>query len=204
MPAIGRTACLHWRFGAMSPDLFGPESDEVTISKKDDKEDESKAKPEEKSDESESDKKKDNEEEKQPEYLKIDFEGLADRVIRIPVAAENRSALSALKGKLLFVDQGAPFYGRGSYAEPALKVFDLKDRELSTLAEDIQGYALSHDGSKVLVQEGKGYRLINPDPKSKDEKTVFDRRPDGRSGACRGMGHDLRRGVAAVSRFLLC
>ncbi len=151
--------------------LFAPESDEVTVDdkKKDAEEDkkEAKADAEEESEDAEEDKDDDT-----PEAIKIDFKGLADRVIRVPIGAENRGALTALKGKLLFVDRGASFYGRGSYAEPAIKVFDLKDRKLSTLAEGVSGYALSRDGSKLLVRQGGSYKLMNPNPKSKDEKTV--------------------------------
>ena len=149
------------------PDLFSPESDEVTIDDEKAKDADDEA---EKTDDTEG--AEEDSEEKQPEYLKIDFEGLADRVIRVPVEAENRSGLSVLKGKLLFVDSGAPFYGRGSYAKPALKVFDIKDRKASTLAEDVAGYALSHDQSKVLVRQGSDFRVMKPDPKSKDEKTL--------------------------------
>ncbi len=151
------------------PDLFAPESDEVTIEDEEKKDSEDKDEKDAKSDEGE---KEDEEADEEPEYLKIDFKGLAERVIRVPVEAENRSGLSALKGKLLFVDRGAPFYGRGSYAKPAIKVFDIKDRKTSTLVEDAGGYALSHDQSKLLVRQGGAYKVMNPDPKSKDEKTL--------------------------------
>ena len=149
------------------PDLFAPESDEVTIEKE-------KKEAEEDGKENEKAKKggSDEEEEQQPAYLKIDFKGLADRVIRVPIEAENRRGLSALKGKLLFVDRGAPFYGRSSYAKPELKLFDIKDRKNSTLAGDVAGYALSHDQSKVLVHQGGAFKVLKPDPKSKDEKTL--------------------------------
>lgn len=147
------------------PDLFAPESDEVTI------EEEKKDKKDEESDEAEEDE-EEAEADEEPEYLKIDFEGMAERVIRVPVEAENRSGLSALEGKLLFVERGASFYGRSSYAKPAIKVFDIKDRKMSTLADDAAGYALSHDQSKVLVRQGGAYKVMKPDPKSKDEKTL--------------------------------
>ncbi|MHB8903125.1 MAG: S41 family peptidase, partial [Thermoguttaceae bacterium] len=101
---------------------------------------------------------------KEPQRVTIDFEGLAERVIRVPVEAANRSDLAALKDKLLFVESGAPFYGRESYVKPVLKIFDIKERKESTLAEDVGGYALSRDHSKVLVRQGDAYRLMNVDP----------------------------------------
>jgi tricorn protease len=40
------------------------------------------------------------------------------------------------------------------------------------LAEDVNGYALSADGTKVLVREGKSYSLLDAKPKAKDKKAV--------------------------------
>jgi tricorn protease len=151
------------------PDPFAPKSDEVKIEDKPAAEDSSK----------ESDATSDNEqpdEEKADEptetAIHIDFDGLDQRLIRVPVEAENRSGLTAIQGKLLFVEQGAPFYGRGSYERSTLKIFDLKDRETSTLAEGTAGYAVSRDGSKVLVRQGGSYHLMNPNAKAKDQKTL--------------------------------
>jgi tricorn protease len=47
------------------------------------------------------------------------------------------------KGHLLYTVAGAPFYGRDSYHKPALKLYSLKDRKESTLAENVGGWALS-------------------------------------------------------------
>ena len=40
----------------------------------------------------------------------------------------------------------------------------VKDRKETTLAEDIRGYVLSDDGSKVLVAQGPGYNLYDATP----------------------------------------
>jgi tricorn protease len=148
---------------------FPPESDEVTFGE-DKKKDEEKSK----TNETRKDKGKDEKAaaEKPKEYLKIDFDGLATRVSRVPIEADNLDGLSAAKGYLLFVRAGAPFYGRDSYAKPALVIYDLKEREESQLAEDVNGYALSADGTKVLVREGKSYSLLDAKPKAKDKKAV--------------------------------
>lgn len=160
---------------------FAPESDEVTPDGDKQKETGSKAKEDvkdEKKKEKETAADEDGQEEQEEDAseaaddAEIDFDGLADRVIRVPVTAENRSDLASIKGNLLYVDSGASFYGRESYAKPVLKVFDIKQRKESVLAEDIGGYALSRDGSKVLLEKDGAYRLINTSPDSKDEKTI--------------------------------
>jgi tricorn protease len=104
--------------------------------------------------------------------VRIDFERLADRVAAVPVEAENITALMPVKGYLLYSTEGAPFYGRDSYEKPALHIFDLKERKPSELADDVAGWAVSADGSKVLVRQGKSYKLYDAKPKAKDAKTV--------------------------------
>jgi len=165
---------------------FAPESDEVTIAEKEaDKDPEGDAKTNQKEkqrqdpDEAKSgddkpakDSDASKEDTKELECVKIDFDGLADRVIRVPVEAENRWGLSAVKKMLLFVDRGASFYGRESYTKPTLKIFDMKERKVSTLAEDVAGYALSHDGSKVLIRQKDAYHLMDVKPESKEKKTI--------------------------------
>lgn len=154
------------------PSPFAPQSDEVTV---DEKEDEGKAAggdASKQADAQDGQDAKDDQKEEKPEYVKIDFDGLAERVIRVPVEAENRSGLSAVKGMLLFVERGASFYGRDSYAKPALKIFDMKERKVTALAEEVGGYALAHDGSKVLVRQKDAYHLMDVNPKSKEKKTI--------------------------------
>jgi tricorn protease len=127
---------------------FPPESDEVTISKDGEKKDEKKDD-------------KDKKEEKRKEYIKIDFEGLSDRVTRVPVNADNYFGLIATKDGLLYAKGGAFFYGRESFPETSLVFFSTKDRKENTLAEDIQAYAVSADGKKALVRQARGYKLYD-------------------------------------------
>ena len=111
-------------------------------------------------------------ESKPAEPLRIDWEGLASRVVRVPIDADNLDGLVATADALLFATSGAPFYGRDSYEKTKLRIFDLKKRETSVLADDIQGYVLSRDGSKVLVRQGASFSLMDATPKSVDRKSV--------------------------------
>jgi len=137
---------------------FPPQSDEVTI----EKEGGEKGK--------ETEEKKDQKTEEKKEYIKIDFDGLADRVARVPVPADNYVGLSASKGHLIYGRGVAFYYGRESDKKPALHIFSLKDRKETVLVEDISGYALSSDGSKVLVHEGSAYNLYKAAPDGKSSK----------------------------------
>ncbi|MBI4915937.1 MAG: PD40 domain-containing protein [Acidobacteria bacterium] len=147
------------------PSPFPPRSDEVTSDeKKDDKAD--KAKGAKTKDE------KAKEEEPKKEPVKIDFDGLASRVTAVPVEADNIDGLAVTKTAILYVKAGSPFYGRDSYAKPQLMIYDLKEREESALVDDIGGYALSDDGSKLLVKQNSSYKLYDAKPKAKDAKAV--------------------------------
>ncbi len=104
--------------------------------------------------------------------VRIDFDGLAARVERVPVEADNYRGLLAVKGKLVY-SRGGPFvYGRDSGQEPALILFDMKERKPTTLAEGIGGYALSADGSKILVREGRSFNLYSIAGGASSKKTV--------------------------------
>jgi tricorn protease len=145
--------------------LFPPQSDEVTV---EEKKDEPKA--DEKKEKGKKDEKGEKKEEKKA--VRIDFDGLATRAVRVPVEADNIDGLAATKGYILYTTRGAPFYGRDSYEEPELRIFDMKERKASMLVEGIRGAAISADGTKVLVRQGHAYKLYDAKPKAKDAKTV--------------------------------
>ena len=69
------------------------------------------------------------------EPVRIDFDGLASRVARVPVEADNIDGLAATKGFLLYRTSGAPFYGRDSYEKTKLRIFDFKEREATVLVD---------------------------------------------------------------------
>jgi len=136
---------------------FPPESDEVTVAKLDDGPKPASS-PAEKPAESPS---PEAAAPKPPANLVIDFDGIVSRVARVPVGADNYFGLAAKTGHLLYVTGGAPYYGRQSDRTNTLKIYSIKDRKESTLAEDIRGYVLSDDGSKVLVFQGPGFNLYD-------------------------------------------
>ena len=92
---------------------------------------------------------------------RIDLDGLADRVARVPVDADNYGGLGAAEGKLLYVRTGAGYLGRSSDVQTEVFSYDLKKREGKSLAKGIGGLELSRDGKKLLVREGRSFRLLD-------------------------------------------
>ncbi len=101
------------------------------------------------------------EEADEEERDRIDLGGLADRVARFPLAADNYVALGATEAKVLYVRSGAGYLGRSSDVQPEVFVYDLEEREGERLAEGIGGLELSSDGKKLLVREGGAFRLLD-------------------------------------------
>jgi len=109
-----------------------------------------------------------------PKAMTIDFDGIAGRVARVPVGADNYAGISAKPGFLIYATGPAFYYGRQGDRPAQLKLFSLKDRKETTLIDDFGGgYALSRDGSKILARGGQGFGLYDATPQGdKSRKPV--------------------------------
>ena len=101
--------------------------------------------------------------------LTIDFDGLGSRTARVPLPGDNYAGLAAAEGRLLYMVRPAAYYGREPDREASLRIYSLKDRKETTLVQDVQGYALSHDGKMVLVSRPREWNLYDATPEA--EKT---------------------------------
>jgi tricorn protease len=138
------------------PNPFPPESDEVTL-EEEKKEEEEKEKDGDKGE----DKKQGEKTDKAKAYTKIDFDGLASRVIRVPVPFDNYDGLFAVKERLLYVKFPAFALGREPIGQVDLMAFNFKDRKATTLVERINGYSLSANGEKAIVATGGGHQVFD-------------------------------------------
>ena len=143
------------------PHPFPPESDEVEL-----EEDES---AEETEDNNKEDESEDKASDKAP--IQIDFEGLADRVAKVPVPADNYDDFSVIEGSLIFIRHGPFYYGREAVTPSELKIFDLEERELKTITAT-ESYALSADGKKILFKDKEAYKIADTKADVKDAKVV--------------------------------
>lgn len=91
--------------------------------------------------------------------VRIDFEGLADRVVRVPVEAGNYTGLSVADNGILFGEHDAFYYGRGSAVAPRLKLYKFEDDKVVDFATDIAEADPSMDGKQVLVRSGKSWKV---------------------------------------------
>ena len=95
---------------------------------------------------------------------KIDFDGIEKRVTKVPLPADNYNRLSANKGNLIYTIQAPFYYGRQADTQSSLRLYSLKDRKETVLSQPGGGYALSADGTKILVPGPGGFSLIDANP----------------------------------------
>ena len=122
------------------------------------------------------DKDKDKKEKEKPVEVKIDLEGIQDRVVAVAVDPAVIRTFAAAKGFLYY--STVPIQGlSGPIAgeSRAVHAYDLKDRKEKTLIENVERFALSFDGAKLLY-EGDGargahtYGIIDAKPAGEPKK----------------------------------
>ena len=147
------------------PSPFGVQSDETEVKKSEpspvalDAADEPKAKSskETKAGEPAREAEKDKGKEKEkPVEVKIDLDGIQDRVTALATSPAVVRTLAAAKGYVYYLSQpiqglSGPIPGESS----AIHAYDVKERKEKTIIENVQNFALSFDGSKILY-EGEG------------------------------------------------
>lgn len=101
--------------------------------------------------------------EEKVEPIRIDFDGLAERLVQVPVAPGNYVDLRAIAGKLHFLgveNEGmTPPDGEGEEEEPSgtLFTYDMEKEKLSTLAADVTNYDVSMNGKVLVYQTEDGF-----------------------------------------------
>ncbi|MFF9348282.1 S41 family peptidase [Streptomyces sp. NPDC014734] len=118
-------------------------------------------------------KEKSGEDEDNPTALpvtRIDLDGLADRIVPMPVEAGRYSSLRAAKDGLLWLchpvtgvlgTSGATPDSRGP--ETTLERYDLEKLRCEELASDVSGFAVSGDGRRLVLRTGGKLRVVPSD-----------------------------------------
>jgi tricorn protease len=108
--------------------------------------------------------------------VKVNLDGIAGRLVEIPVAGGRYTGLEAVPGKLMYLspetDEARPEPG----APPPgakLKMFDFEKKKETELADGVLDYALSLDGKKMAVRTKAGLQVADAGaPVAADAKAV--------------------------------
>ncbi len=99
--------------------------------------------------------------------VRVDTDGLADRVVRVPVPEARYSSLQAVKGGLVWLRE--PVSGvlgeNAAYVDDdgpraVLERFDLARRKCAELVDELDWFAVSGDGTRVVVVDGDDVRVL--------------------------------------------
>ncbi len=103
----------------------------------------------------------------QPLALVVHRQGIADRLIPVPVPQGNYEKLSAADGALLWLagaGEGVTGDGRAATTDDPtaqrLDRFDMAKREVSTLVPTLSAYRVSGDGKRVVVVHEDNVRVV--------------------------------------------
>ncbi len=103
----------------------------------------------------------------EPEAVTVDPDGLPERVVAVPVEEARYFGLRAVKGGLAW--RRAPVAGvlgeggadlDDDRPRAALERFDLAKREVTELAAELDWFAVSGDGTRLVVKDGDDLRVL--------------------------------------------
>lgn len=103
-----------------------------------------------------------------PEPLKIDFEGIEQRILALPIGSGNYSNVQAGPANQVFylgraesrMDEGGPRGGGPSGA--TLNRFDMESRRNEVVQSSVMSYELTPDGRRMLYRTGPNTWIIGP------------------------------------------
>src|SRR5262249_31983609 len=100
---------------------------------------------------------------------RIDLDGLAERIVELPIAAARIHGLRAFDERLLYVAVTDPSEdGKDDESTGELHHYDLESRKDQSIVGGIRlDYAPSKDGSKALVHEDEAFQIVKTEDEAK-------------------------------------
>lgn len=140
------------------PSPFAPESDED-------------GKPEDKDKDADKEKHKD-----EKVQVKIDLEGISQRILALPLPAKGRFGLAAGKAGILFLVEGPVVEDPSAADGPpsfAVQRFDLAERKAEPFVEGITAFDVAAGGEKVLFRKDGNWVIAGADSPPKEDPSAL-------------------------------
>jgi tricorn protease len=99
--------------------------------------------------------------------VRIDFDGLEKRLIRVPVAPDNLSGLAVTSDRLLYRKAAPNVFGRTELTDPRLFEFDLPKQREREIAQDVLALSANLQGAVLVRQPDNRYSLVKGDAPAK-------------------------------------
>ena len=111
-------------------------------------------------DKDDKDKKKD-----EPVIVKIDIDGIGQRILSLPIPAKNYLNMLSGKSGILFLAEGPMVITEDDYPNigQTLQKFDLSKRKVDKFMDDVNDFTVSFDGEKILYRKGDSWATASAD-----------------------------------------
>src|SRR6185369_6888946 len=106
---------------------------------------------------------------KEPEPVRIDFDGIGQRILALPIPSRSYSDMKAGKAGTLFILEDVPQTGAGGPPGGTLHRFDMEKRKFEKVFDGVGMFAVSANSEKMLIGQGPplppgvpmvGYRFL--------------------------------------------
>ncbi|HZU21893.1 MAG TPA: PDZ domain-containing protein, partial [Terriglobales bacterium] len=88
--------------------------------------------------------------------VKIDFDGIDQRILALPMPARNYTSLEAGAPGTLFISEAPAGPGAGGPSGATIHRFEMSVRRSSPVLTGVNAFALSANGKKMLYRQGRG------------------------------------------------
>ncbi len=99
---------------------------------------------------------------KAPEPVRIDLEGIEQRIVALPIPSRNYIGLTAGKANSFYVNESLPA-GPAGPAAPGFVVhkFDVEKRKFDKVLEGVSAFEVSANGEKMLFRQGPNWTIAS-------------------------------------------
>jgi tricorn protease len=111
------------------------------------------------------DKASDKDKKDEPVVVKIDLDGIGQRIISLPIPGKNYLNMLGGKSGTLFLAEGPMIVTEDDFPNvpETIQKFDLGKRKVDKVLEDVNDFAVSFDGEKILYRKGESWATASPD-----------------------------------------
>jgi tricorn protease len=126
--------------------------------------DKAKSKDDKSADKAKDDKDKDKDKDK-PVVVKIDIEGIGQRILSLPIPSKNYTNMLSGKSGILFLAEGPQVPTEDDFPNlnQTIQKFDLSKRKVDKLLDEVNDFTVSFDGEKILYRKGDSWSTASAD-----------------------------------------
>ncbi len=115
--------------------------------------------------EKDKDKDKDKDKKDEPVVVKVDIEGIGQRILSLPIPPKNYLNLLSGKSGILFLSEGPQVITEDDQPNlnQTIQKFDLSKRKADKFMDEVNDFTISFDGEKVLYRKGDSWATASAD-----------------------------------------